>query len=205
MHGLLRPELPNLIPRIVICASGNGSNFEAIVKSVKENKLIAQIDALIVDRECYALERAKNYGIPSIFLKKAWYLDFERIINDINPDLIVLAGFMRIIPPDIVKKYYPKIVNIHPSLLPSFPGKDSIRQAYEYGVKVTGITIHLVDDGIDTGPILFQKAIEIKEQWTLHELEEEIHKLEHEHYWQVINDILHKKYKIEGRKITWGE
>ncbi|MFN3691265.1 MAG: phosphoribosylglycinamide formyltransferase [Fervidobacterium sp.] len=205
MHGLFQSELSCVTPRIVVCASGNGSNFESIAKSIIDKRLDAIIETLIADRECYAIQRAKDLGIPYILLDKPWYKHFENVVDKLNPDLIVLAGFMRIIPENIVEKYYQKIVNIHPSLLPSFPGKDAIKQAYEYGVKVTGITIHFVDNGVDTGPIIFQKALEIQDNWTLEEIENRIHHLEHEYYWQVIRDILSKNIKIEGRKVTWGE
>lgn len=201
MHGMFRSQLP----RIVVCASGSGSNFEALALASKDGRLKAQIEALIVDKPCYAIERAKKFQIPHILLQKPWTVEFEKVIDEISPDLIVLAGFMRIIPENIVSKYFPKIVNIHPSLLPSFPGKDGIKQAYEYGVKVTGITIHFVDSGVDTGPIIFQKAIEIQDNWSLEELESAIHKLEHEYYWQVINKLLHTPFEIKNRTVTWGE
>ncbi|MGQ9856647.1 MAG: phosphoribosylglycinamide formyltransferase [Fervidobacterium sp.] len=200
MHGLFQSRLP----RIVVLASGNGSNFQTIAEKSISGELGAQIECLIVDRECYALERASKLGIKSHILKKPWHEDFERLIDEIKPDLIVLAGFMRIIPENIVKKYFPKIVNIHPSLLPAFPGREGIRQAFDYGVKVTGITIHFVDSGIDTGPIIFQKAIEVDEKWTLGELEERIHAMEHEYYWQIVKKLLYETYKIEGRKVLWG-
>ncbi len=198
---MFRPKLP----RIVVCASGSGSNFEALVKAIQENKLMVKIELLIVDRECYAMERAKKFDIPVVKLNKPWHLHFEETLDNIQPDLIVLAGFMRIIPENIVKKYFPKIINIHPSLLPSFPGKEGIRQAYEYGVKVTGITIHFVNSGVDTGPIIFQKAIEIKDEWSFEQLEEEIHKLEHEYYWRVIEKLLYSEYKIENRKVLFNK
>ncbi|ABS61509.1 MULTISPECIES: phosphoribosylglycinamide formyltransferase [Fervidobacterium] len=201
MHGLFRSELP----RIVVCASGSGSNFEALVKASLENKLKAKIELLIADKECYAIERAKRLDIPFVKLNKPWYVHFEEVLDNVKPDLIVLSGFMRIIPEDIVKKYFPKIVNIHPSLLPSFPGKEGIKQAYEYGVKVTGITIHFVDSGVDTGPIIFQKAIEVKDEWSFEQFEEEIHKLEHEYYWQVIEKLLYSDYRIENRKVLFNK
>lgn len=201
MYGMFRSELP----RIIVCASGSGSNFEALANAYVDGRLKAQIQALVVDRMCFAVERAKKFEIPYVLLQKPWYVDFEKIIENLSPDLIVLAGFMRIIPEEIVRKYFPKIINIHPSLLPSFPGKDGIKQAYDYGVKVTGITIHFVDSGIDTGPIIFQKAIEIKDDWNIEDLEREIHKLEHEYYWQIVNKILYTRFEIHGRKVTWGE
>ncbi|WP_448375107.1 phosphoribosylglycinamide formyltransferase [Fervidobacterium sp.] len=200
MYGMLRSELPN----IVILASGNGSNFQVLAEKSLNGELQARVKALIVDKPCGAIERANKLGIDSIVLSKPWYENFEHLIEDINPDLIVLAGFMRIIPENLTQKYFLKIVNIHPSLLPSFPGKDAIKQAYEYGVKVTGITIHFVDAGIDTGPIIFQKSLEVKEDWDLETLERNIHMLEHDFYWRVVNDLLYKPYKIQGRKVVWG-
>jgi len=200
MYGLFRSQLPS----IVVLASGNGSNFQVLAEKSLSGELKANLKALIVDRNCGAIERANRFGITSIILSKPWYENFERVIDKLNPELIVLAGFMRIIPEHLVEKYFQKIVNIHPSLLPSFPGKDGIRQAYEYGAKVTGITIHFVDKGVDTGPIIFQKSIEIEDEWSLEMLEEKIHNLEHEYYWRILNDLLYKQYKIEGRKVTWG-
>ncbi|MGC8819857.1 MAG: phosphoribosylglycinamide formyltransferase [Fervidobacterium sp.] len=199
MHGVLQSGLP----KIVVCASGSGSNFEKLAQSCNEGKLKAKISALIVDRTCYAINRAYKFSIPVVKLEKPWDAYFERVIDDINPDLIVLAGFMRIIPQRLVDKYFPKIVNIHPSLLPSFPGKDAIKQVYNYGVKVTGITIHFVDAGVDTGPIIFQKALDVQDNWNLEELEEHIHKLEHEYYWQIIDKLLHTPFKIKGRKVEF--
>ncbi|MEN3043259.1 MAG: phosphoribosylglycinamide formyltransferase [Fervidobacterium sp.] len=201
MYGMFRSELP----RIIVCASGSGSNFEELANAYVDGRLKAKIQALVVDRMCFAVERAKKFGIPHVLLQKPWYVDFEKIIENLSPDLIVLAGFMRIIPEETVRKYFPKIINIHPSLLPSFPGKDGIKQAFDYGVKVTGITIHFVDSGVDTGPIIFQKAIEIQDDWNIEDLEREIHKLEHEYYWQIVNKILYTRFEIHGRKVTWGE
>lgn len=207
MHGLFRSELSSVskeLPTIVVLASGNGSNFQVLAEKSISGELRANLKALIVDRPCGAVERAKKLGIEVEMLSKPWHEDLERVLDTLKPDLIVLAGFMKIIPERIVNKYFPRIVNIHPSLLPAFPGKDAIKQAFDYGVKVTGITIHFVDAGVDTGPIIFQKAIEIEEGWDLETLESKIHELEHESYWKVVSNLLYKAYKIEGRKVTWG-
>ncbi|ABR30257.1 phosphoribosylglycinamide formyltransferase [Thermosipho melanesiensis] len=183
MSRLSKPKLPN----IVILASGNGSNFETIVKATKNGILNANILMLITNKKCFAEERAKCLNIPITRLGKNWSKDLYDLLKKLNPDLVVLAGFMKILPPNIVNSF--KIINIHPSLLPAFPGKDAIKQAYDYGVKVTGITIHYVDEGVDTGPIIFQKALEI-DGLTLDEIETNIHKLEHEYYPKVIQKIL---------------
>ncbi|MBC7337755.1 MAG: phosphoribosylglycinamide formyltransferase, partial [Clostridia bacterium] len=123
--------------RIVVLASGRGTNFEAITKRLKE-----EVKLLVVDRECQAIERAKRLGVPWFLLEKPWQDSLRKVLREGNYDLIVLAGFMRIIPEDIVKEFYPKIINIHPAILPAFPGINSIERAFKKGVKVTGITIH---------------------------------------------------------------
>ncbi len=197
---MFRSELPS----VVILASGSGSNFETLVNKSFEGKLRAQILGLIVDKECYAITRAERLNVPYYVLNKPIWENLEVLLGNLKPDLIVLAGFMRIIPDWFVKKYYLKIVNIHPSLLPAFPGKDAIKQAYNYGAKVTGITIHFVDEGVDTGPIIFQKALQTEDNWDLEKLESEIHKLEHENYWRVLNKILNEGFKVENRKVVVG-
>jgi len=108
-------------------------------------------------------------------------------------DLLVLAGYMRILPPEIVRRFWGKIVNIHPSLLPAFPGLHAIEKAFKHGVKVTGVSVHLVDEGVDTGPILAQEPVRIRPEDTLESLEERIHRVEHRLYLRVITSILFKE------------
>lgn len=202
MCSVLQRGIP---PRIVVLASGNGSNFEAIVNAARSGELKAEIEMLLVDRDCYAIERAKRLQIPWERLEKPWVESLKKRLEELNPDLVVLAGFMRILPAEIVERWKWKIINIHPSLLPAFPGTHAIEKAYEYGVKVTGITIHFVDEGVDTGPIIFQKAIEIKKDWSLERLEEEIHKIEHRYYPIVIQKVLEGKWRVEGRRVILEE
>ncbi|MEM3372948.1 MAG: phosphoribosylglycinamide formyltransferase [Candidatus Anstonellales archaeon] len=194
--------------KIVVLASGSGSNFEVLAKKSKGGKNI-EILALITDNpNAYAIKRAKSFGIRYVVLDYSSFKNrneyenklFE-VINSLNPDLVVLAGYMRIIKSkSLLEKYKYRIINLHPSLLPSFPGKQGIKDAYDYGVKVTGITIHFVDEGLDSGPIIFQKAIKIKSNWSLEELEKRIHKLEYKYLWRVINSFNYGKYLIIGRK-----
>jgi len=186
---------------LVVLASGNGSNFEAIVKASNEGLLNAEIAQLIVDRDCHAIERARKLSVPCRKLNENWRSDLETLLDEISPSLVILAGFLRILPKRIVEKWRWKILNIHPSLLPAFPGMHAIRKAYEHGVKVTGITIHFVDEGVDTGPIILQKAIEVDPAWSLNELEERIHKLEHYWYPRAIEVILNGGWRIEGRRV----
>ncbi|WP_027410394.1 phosphoribosylglycinamide formyltransferase [Anoxybacteroides tepidamans] len=184
--------------RIAIFASGSGTNFQAIVDAVKHGMLQAEIALLICDRpEAKVIERAKTEGIPAFIFRAKDYAakaDFEReILEHLRAkevDFIVLAGYMRLIGPTLLAAYEGRIVNIHPSLLPAFPGKDAIGQAYRAGVKVTGVTVHYVDEGMDTGPIIAQRAIPIHDGESLEELEMRIHQLEHQLYPEVLKTLL---------------
>ena len=185
--------------RIIIFGSGSGSNFEAIVQQIHTEKL--PIDVLFVfsdNAKAYLLERAKRLGVPSKVIdytqsksKQDFNTQLLQLLEDSEPwDLLVLAGYMRILPSEIVKRYHKKIVNIHPSLLPAFPGLNAIESAFSAGVKVTGVTVHYVDEGIDTGPVLAQVPITISSGETLSSLEEKIHRVEHQLYIRVIEQIL---------------
>lgn len=185
---------------IIIAASGNGSNFEAIVKKFEEWELPVSIEFLFSDnRDAFALKRAKKLGIKSIVIdyretgdSRVFNNKLANLLCDASPSLIVLAGYMRIIPDFIVDKFDKRIINIHPSLLPAFPGTHAIEKAYKKGVKFTGITIHYVDKGVDTGPIIQQKCIKIKSGESLKDLERRIHRIEHLTYPAVLRDILFK-------------
>ena len=184
--------------KLVILASGNGSNFEAIVRKFREWELDVDISALITDnREAYAIKRARKLEVPVVIVdfkgfdtrsefNKALFLEIKRF----SPSLIVLAGYMRILPAFIVKEFERRIVNIHPSLLPAFRGLNAIERAYKSGVKYTGITIHYVDEGVDTGEIIEQRCIRIREGESLNGLERRIHRLEHYYYPRVIKRLL---------------
>ncbi|KXG09859.1 phosphoribosylglycinamide formyltransferase [Anoxybacillus rupiensis] len=183
--------------RIAIFASGSGTNFQAIVEAVKQKRLQADIALLVCDRPgAKVIERAKKEGIatfvfhPKDYAEKA---EFERDIlmrlKEKGIEWIVLAGYMRLIGPTLLSAYEGKMVNIHPSLLPAFPGKDAIGQAYRAGVKATGVTIHYVDEGMDTGPIIEQRAIPIYEGESLEQLEARIHELEHQLYPEVLQTL----------------
>ncbi len=183
---------------IVILASGNGSNFEAIVNHIRKESLPINVKFLITDNPgAFAIQRAERLGIP---YKVIDYKKFEnrseynkaldRFLSSIEFDLMVLAGYMKILPAFIVRKYWRRIVNIHPSLLPSFPGLHAIEKAFNYGVKVTGVTVHFVDEGVDTGPIIAQECVKVEEDDTLETLEEKIHKVEHKIYFEAIKKVL---------------
>ncbi|MBB4825548.1 phosphoribosylglycinamide formyltransferase-1 [Sporosarcina luteola] len=183
--------------RIAIFASGSGSNFAALENACREGELPAEIAVVITDRPAaFVVERAKQAGVrvvafePKAFPSKQQYEETILLtLREERVDWIVLAGYMRLIGPVLLTAYPSRILNIHPSLLPSFPGKDAIGQAVDHGVKVTGVTVHLVDEGMDTGPILAQQAVAVvegdKEQTAL-----AIHAVEHELYKTVLLKLL---------------
>ncbi len=184
--------------RIVVMGSGNGSNFQAIAEYIRDKNLPIEIVAMVTDNpKAFIIERAKNLGIPARVLDYKAIGDRDlynkmllELLQELSPDLVVLAGYMRIVPPEIVNAFRGKMINIHPALLPSFPGLHGIEQAWSYGVKVTGVTVHFVDEGVDTGPIIDQVPVRIEEGDTLESLEARIHEAEHELYPKVIARIL---------------
>ncbi|MDO8535852.1 MAG: phosphoribosylglycinamide formyltransferase [Candidatus Omnitrophota bacterium] len=195
---------------IAVLCSGNGTNLQAIIDSVKDGYLPAKIALVLSDeKKAFALERAKNAGIETIGLDKKDYKtreDFDREIvgylKKKNIELVVLAGFMRLLSPYFIKEYKNRIINIHPALLPSFKGARGIKDAIDHGVKVTGVTVHFVDEDLDNGPIILQKTVEVKENDTEETLLERVHKEEHIVYPEAIKLFAEGKIKIEGRKVV---
>ncbi|MBO0460409.1 MULTISPECIES: phosphoribosylglycinamide formyltransferase [Enterococcus] len=184
--------------KIAVFASGNGSNFQALVDYFKKNQLSATIDWLFCDQpEAYVLQRAKKTGTaftsfsPKEFASKSEYE--QAILEELDNrgiDLIVLAGYMRIVGEDLLAVYENKMINIHPSLLPDFPGLHGIRDAFEAGVDETGVTVHYIDRGVDTGPIIRQEKVTIEKEDTLATLEEKIHQIEHRIFPEVIANLV---------------
>lgn len=192
-----------------VFASGFGSNLKAIIKAVKKEKLKANLALVVSDnKKAHALKRAKRAGIKNIFIDPALYKtkeDFEQeILKQLKSekiDLIVLAGFMRIIGDTLLNNYPDKILNIHPALLPSFKGSHGIKDAFDCGVKVTGVTVHFVDAQMDHGPVILQAAVKVEDTDTLESLEKKIHKLEHKLYPEAIRLVTEGKVKIDGRQV----
>lgn len=195
---------------IAILASGNGSNFEALAKAANSGYLKAKIKLLISDkRNALVRKRAKKFKIKDVFINPKDYsssLKFDQAIVKLlkkeKINLVVLAGYMRILTPYFVNSYKNKILNIHPALLPSFKGTDSIQRAYRYGCKLSGVTVHLVDDRIDHGPIILQEAVVIKKGMNLEALEKAIHRLEHKLYPRAIKLFIERRLKLKGRSVT---
>ncbi|MDE5977163.1 MAG: phosphoribosylglycinamide formyltransferase [Turicibacter sp.] len=182
--------------KIVVFASGSGSNFQTIVDKLHQK--VCEVSLLVCDKPgAYCIERAEKLQIPTfVFNPKAYETkaEFEteicKQLAGIQPDLIVLAGYMRIIGETLLSVYEGKIINIHPALLPAFPGRDGIGDALNYGVKVMGVTVHYVDAGIDTGHIIDQLCFKRIGNESREEIEQQIHELEHELYPQVIAKLL---------------
>lgn len=183
--------------KVIIMASGNGSNFEAICKYFSNSKEI-KISHLITDNpKAYVIKRAKKVGIEPKIIDYSTFKNKEEYnkalfnyLKTLDFDLIVLAGYMRILPEHIVKYYKNRIINIHPSLLPKYRGLNVIEKAFNNNEEYIGITIHYVDESVDTGEIILQKKIKIENNWDLEKVEKEIHELEHKYYPQVIDKIL---------------
>jgi phosphoribosylglycinamide formyltransferase-1 len=197
---------------LAVLASGQGTNFEALALAAARDGLGGRIAMLASDRaDAPALERARRHGIEALHLSPGRFrtrLEDERpwieALRARGVDTIVLAGFMRRLHAPFLGAFPGRILNIHPSLLPSFPGLDAIRQAWEHGVRVTGCTVHLVEDGLDSGPILAQTAVEVRDDDTLESLERRIHEAEHRLYPDTVRRFLGGAWRRIGRRVTFG-
>ncbi|MDI6605971.1 MAG: phosphoribosylglycinamide formyltransferase [Candidatus Omnitrophota bacterium] len=198
------------IMNIAVFASGRGTNFAAILKAVGAGKIKANLALLVSDNPgAQAIVRAKKAGIKIALLKREDFAskkEFEAgmisALKENKIDLIVLAGFMRLLSAEFVRHYKGRIMNIHPSLLPAFKGRQGIKDAFDYGVKVTGVSVHFVDEKLDHGPIILQAAVALTNSDTAASLAEKIHKLEHKLYPQAIKLFVEGKLKIKGRKVS---
>jgi phosphoribosylglycinamide formyltransferase-1 len=173
--------------RVAVLASGTGTNLQAILDTVHGKDGIEVVGVGSDKPGAMALERARGAGIEVAVFEAAEYLDRDqrdRAIGDwlegLGVELLVLAGYMQLLSPELVGRFANRIVNVHPALLPSFPGLDAIGQALDHGVKVTGVTVHYVDEGVDSGPIVLQRAVAVPEDRDRDALEVEIHRVEHE-------------------------
>ncbi|MDR2855878.1 MAG: phosphoribosylglycinamide formyltransferase [Methanomicrobiales archaeon] len=195
--------------RIVVLVSGRGSNFQAIVDNVAAKNLSVTCTQMITDNpNAYAIHRAHNAGIPVTVIdyhafpsRKEYEVDLLLALDELQPDLIVLAGYMRIIGKEIVLAYKERIINIHPSLLPSFPGLHAQAQALAHGVKVAGCTVHFVDEEMDAGPIILQRCVRVCDDDTVEVLEERILAEEHIALSHAIQLFCDGKLKICDRRV----
>ncbi len=186
--------------KLVVFASGNGSNFEAIINACENSSIDASVSLLVCDKQnAYAITRAKDHNIETLVvsLKKAGSKEaYEKVIVDkldeVNPDLICLAGYMKRCDETLLGKYEGKIINIHPALLPSFKGAHGILDAFNYGVKMYGVTVHYVNSEFDCGKIIMQRGFEYYGS-DIDEIETKIHQIEHVLYIEAINLVLKEK------------
>ncbi|WP_152396552.1 phosphoribosylglycinamide formyltransferase [Paenibacillus guangzhouensis] len=193
--------------RVAVFASGNGSNFQALVDAIEAGQLHATMELLVCDRpSALVAERAAQAGVDTFLFSPKQYPNREayeaEILKQLEAkkiDLVVLAGYMRIITDTLVKPFYGRLINIHPSLLPAFPGMNAIQQALDYGTKVTGVTVHFVDGGMDTGPIIAQRVALIEEGAGIEEVTQSVQRIERELYPQVVQWFCEERIQLIDR------
>ena len=196
--------------RIAVLVSGRGSNLQAIIDNIEKGLLPAEIAVVISDQpEAYSLERARKHNIPAVPLSAKGYKGKREeydalLVKELQKhrvELVCLAGFMRIITPALIKAFPSRILNIHPALLPAFPGLHVQKAALEHGVKFSGCTVHFVDEGMDTGPIIIQAVVPVLDNDTEDSLSERILKQEHKIYSRAIQLYAEGRLKIAGRRV----
>ena len=194
--------------RIGVLISGSGSNLQAIIDRIQQGVLCAEITVVISSRpDAYGLVRAQEAKIPTISLNKDVFKD-PQMANEIiatelvrsGAEYVIMAGYMRKLTTEVLSVFPDKVVNLHPALLPSFKGAHAIQDAFEFGVKVTGVTVHFANEDYDKGPIIAQRAVAISETDTLDSLEEKIHAVEHELYPEVISLLAQRRVKINANR-----
>ncbi len=199
------------ILKIGALASGRGSNVEAILKNIKNGTLPCEMRIVISDnKDANVLKIAKSYGVKALYVdpgKRKHTLEpereeeYARILKEEGVELVVLAGFMRILKGALLREFKNRIMNIHPSLLPSFKGLEAQKKAWEYGVKVAGCTVHFVDETVDGGPIILQRCVPVLEDDTPETLAQRILKEEHKIYSEAIKLFAEGRLRIEGRRV----
>ncbi|MEV8568418.1 phosphoribosylglycinamide formyltransferase [Streptomyces sp. NPDC051322] len=205
---------PHTPARLVVLVSGSGTNLQALLDAIGDDPAAygAEVVAVGADRDDIAgLERARRAGIPTFVCKvkdhpdrESWDAALTEATAAYRPDLVVSAGFMKIVGKEFLGAFGGRFVNTHPALLPAFPGAHGVRDALAYGVRVTGCTVHFVDDGVDTGPIIAQGVVEIREQDDESALHERIKEVERQLLVDVVGRLSRDGYRIEGRKVQVG-
>jgi phosphoribosylglycinamide formyltransferase-1 len=195
--------------KIAVLVSGRGSNLQAIIDSIERDYIKDAVVNLVISNkaDAYALERARKHGINAVFLDPGGYdrpgydVEILKLLNKYDVDLLLLAGYFRILGSEIIDAYRDRILNIHPSLLPAFKGLHAQRQAFEYGVSVAGCTVHYVDEGLDSGPIILQSCVPVLPDDTEETLTARILEQEHIIYPEAVRLFVEGKLKVEGRKV----
>ena len=198
--------------RLAILGSGSGSNMQSILDAIRAGTLDAEIRLVLADVEdAFILERARRAGLPARFLSAAPYKTklegpaedaYIHAIREAGADTVVLAGFMRIVKPGLLAAFPGRVLNIHPALLPAFPGLHSWKQALDYGAKVAGCTVHLVDAGTDSGPIIVQRAVPVLEDDTPETLHARIQEQEHLAYPEALRLLATGRLSLHGRRVA---
>lgn len=202
--------MPRNLPAIAVLCSGQGTNLHAIIHAVRAGRLRARIAVVVSDRaDAFALVRARRAGLSAVFVDRKVFAGrdaFERhlvkLLEHAGVRLVCLAGFMRVLSPFFVRHFRNRILNIHPALLPAFPGSHAVQDALDWGAKVTGVTIHLVDEQVDHGPIVLQEALAIKPGEDEARLLARIHWIEHRLYPCAIQLLLAGRVRVRGRTVT---
>jgi phosphoribosylglycinamide formyltransferase-1 len=195
--------------RLGVLISGSGTNLQAIIDCAERGELHAEVVCVISNKaEAFGLERARKHGIAAIHLdhrsfsgRSEYDAALVKTLQGLDVDLVVLAGFMRIVTPVLLDAFPNRVMNIHPALLPAFPGLDAQKQALEYGAKLSGCTVHFVDAGTDTGPIILQSAVPVEEGDSVESLSKRIHHEEHKLYPAAIRLFAEGRLKVEGRRV----
>jgi phosphoribosylglycinamide formyltransferase-1 len=195
--------------RIAVLLSGRGSNFEALADSVSAGRIPGAEIAIVISNQpdAQGRKRAEERGIAARMIpskglqREAYDRQVVAVLEEHKVDLVCLAGYMRLLSPYFVAAFPQRILNIHPSLLPSFPGLESQKQALEHGVKFAGCTVHFVDENLDAGPIILQAVVPVLDGDDEHALSERILKEEHRIYSEAVKIVLHRNYRIEGRRV----
>ncbi len=195
--------------KIGVLVSGRGSNLQAIIDAVESGYIKAEISVVVSDNpDAYAIKRAEKHGIPFEVVDYKEYASREEaerriasILEEKGVDLIVLAGFMRVLTPWFIRRFRWKIINIHPALLPSFPGTHGQRQALDYGVRISGCTVHFVDEGVDTGPIIIQVAVPVLQDDDEESLSDRILAFEHKALPFAVKLFVEDRLEVKGRKV----
>ena len=196
--------------KLGVLVSGSGTNLQAIIDRIAAGTLDATVELVVSSRpSAFGLKRAEAAGVQTLTISKELYADpltaDEIIAAELKRhgvDYVIMAGYMRMVHAPILETFKNRVVNLHPALLPSFKGAHAIQDAFDYGVKVTGVTVHFADDSYDCGPIIAQRPLAVQEGWDVDELEAHIHEVEHELYPDTIQLLAEGRVHVEGRKVV---
>jgi len=193
---------------IGVLISGRGSNLQAIIDAVARGEITGRLAVVISNKpDAFGLERARKHGIETLFIpskgkeRTGFEQELAEALESRGVELVCLAGFMRVLSPYFIRRFKHRIMNIHPALLPSFPGEDAQRQAFDYGVKVSGCSVHFVDEGVDTGPVIVQIPVDVRDEDTADTLADRILAQEHRAYPMAIQLFAEGRLQVAGRKV----